>query len=1074
MKGFIVKHPGFGLGKLIEFEDGLSKVFFFLPNEVIHTISGGVGARQALKRVLLPLNTKCETAEKKACTIKRITKAVGPGEANYYQVEFEDGLSDELSEVELIPRDVPSLNSPLEALAELQLEGFGTYLVRTSLSDAWSSINRNALGLKSLLSSRIDLRPHQAYVAGTVLMDRVPRYLLADEVGLGKTIEAGIIIHDLLERKPSANILIICPGTLKQQWLCELYAKFSSRVFCMLDLRARDLQRGTIPKKLISSYPVALENSEQLLAVSWDLIVVDEAHHLLEVEKLYSLTQRLSATAPSCLLLSAIPAKHRDEEYLRLLALLEPNRYNPNDPDEKKRFRELYSRQVEIGRKLSYLNRHLGELSEGNSDSDKIIKKIQELAQMPILSEDDNIRLSISRLDAKTSCFAQEARLLLHYIGDRYRISRRILRNRRSQLLDYETDLNIKRRLNRIPYIPEQLEIDVANSVRMFLHKLRVGGVSQTVLLPLARILFQASCDPRCLLTFIELGRFENEKATDLIQFDDQVSYDSWTQYASQLWTGIANQLPHEEYDQLHQSATQWLTGVEQTGRLVTIIDFLKKTHKHYPKKKLIIFTGIYGLNSRVVEALVSEFGNNSIAQFRWDQKDSEKEKQVNRFTRDSQCWILVSDESGGEGRNFQFADEIIHYDLPWNISRIEQRIGRLDRMGRSIPEVCSNVIYSKDGEDDGLLSCLEKGFQIFHRSISGLEFALSHLEKKLITVAISEGCEGLNVLDEDILREAENERASDDVQGVLDAASLERTSAEVYRRVQSTPQRDQLLESTFTNYFQYIGGQGVVRVNPRGYPEGVLEFRPDQLRDITLHLQRESTGGLRDRIGTFRRKLAQEDPNLEYFSVGNEFFDAVCATLNHSAIGRTYAVECILTKVVEWRGFEFAYRPTGRRDLLESYPGLIKHLDRLFAVKMGHCFVSETLTQDTKQTSLLLSIRKGLTREGKDTIWRNFTLRNGRAQLLTERYQNWLSLVGQAERLARETAREHFKQSLATAIDHEHKRIAEQIRQASISKSDGWEEEVAGLNALIEGVKEWDLELDFAGFLSVNGGLIS
>src|SRR5207237_5366476 len=107
---------------------------------------------------------------------------------------------------------------------------------RETLVDALARLTRQGSGLRALLSSRIDLRPHQAYVAGVVLLDRRRRYLLADEVGLGKTIEAGIVIHDLLSTKPDARVLVLCPGTLTTQWLSEMYSKFGGQTFRMLDL----------------------------------------------------------------------------------------------------------------------------------------------------------------------------------------------------------------------------------------------------------------------------------------------------------------------------------------------------------------------------------------------------------------------------------------------------------------------------------------------------------------------------------------------------------------------------------------------------------------------------------------------------------------------------------------------------------------------------------------------------------------------------------------------------------------------------------------------------------------------
>lgn len=1073
MIGFIVKHSGFGLGKVVQQSDGHIRVKFFSPAQEVQLATGG--PRPVVTRRLLSVNTICASPDG-TCRIVAVIPVSGNIAPFCYRVELESGLAKEISEVDLDLIGDQVHSSPLEALSDLQLEGYTTFLKRESLAEAWWSSIRTAQGLSALLSSRIDLRPHQAYVAGTVLLDRLPRFLLADEVGLGKTIEAGIVIHDLLERRPSAKILVLCPSTLTQQWLCELYAKFSGRVFSMLDLRGSAAQLGVIPDKAIASYPAALKHGSRLRNVAWDLVVVDEAHHLVNVQPLYSLVQHLSKEAPACLLLSAIPAQHREEEYLRLLALLEPDRYHPNDLGAKKRFSELYARQVELGRKLSYLSRHLGKYASGEGEAEKILNKIRELVELPVLAEDDALTSLASSLAPDSASFVEEVRSLLHHVGDRYRISRRILRNRRSQLLDAEPDLNISRRLNRIPYTFVQLELDAANAVKRLLQTLQSRGVSAQVLLPLARSLYQALCDPIALCSFLELARFEEGVLPDLLEFDGQVSYQGWEKYVSNLWEAVGLKLPQQELDELRRAARLWREGVDTSARLATLISFLRASHKNAPSKKLIIFAGFFGLCPRVAQELQKEFGSAAVAQFSWEQSDKVKEKAVIRIKRDDQCWLLVSDETGGEGRNFQFIEELIHFDLPWHASRIEQRIGRLDRVGRHIPEVCSNVLYSEGGEDHGLLDCLEIGFQIFSRSISGLEFALSHLEQRMLLAAIEDGYEGLAPLAETILEDAENERAEDDMQAMLDAASLERASAEIYMRVQSTPERDQTLEQAFCDYFKFIAGDRSMRYIVAGnYTEGVLEFRPDQLRDVTLQLPAEPNGGLRDRIGTFRREIAQERPDLEFFSVGNEFFDAVCATLHQSAKGRTYAVECAWTEArhQQWCGFEFAYRPIGRRDLLKSHPGLVKHLDRIFAVRLEHCFVSDAMRVAQNQ-SYFLAIRRGLKPEKKNIEWQNFTLKNAKVQLLAERYPDWADLVTKAESAARSAVRERLTLILSPAIEAEHKRIQEQMRQARLTQSDGWEQEVAGLDSLLEAITGWDLELDIAGFLSVNGGLIA
>ncbi len=1011
----------------------------------------------------------------KQCRITNTAAAISVSEQHRYQVEFDDGLTREVSEVDLIPKKIPLIDSPLDALAERQLEGFGTFLKREAFVDAWCSSVRGALGLRALLSSRIDLRPHQAYVAGAILLDRVPRFLLADEVGLGKTIEAGIVIHDILERKPEAKILILCPGTLTQQWLCELYSKFSGNVFHLLELRLEEAMTGIIPEKAIVAFTDALSFSSKLRKMKWDMLVVDEAHHLLATPELYSLVQQLSANAPGCLLLSAIPAQRREEEYLRLLALLEPQRYKPHAEGAKEHFKQLYDRQIELGRKLSYISRRLGEFAAGEENADRILQKVGELCSLPVLSQDEFLASSAKLLEPSIPTKLIEAvHLLLHYVGDRYRISRRILRNRRSQLFDIEPDLRIDRELYRLGHQPDQLELDAGNAARRLLQNLLNSGTDDSVLLPLARHLFHSMCDPVCLSDFLALRYSRKPIVTDLLEFDGQINYKDWTEYASNLWAAANLEPKIEAFADLERAAENWQCNAATSVRMDAFVTFLRTRHRGAPSKKFLVFAGFFGLGERLAQHLVDTFGSASVAQFTWDMETKEKEKAVMRFKRDSQCWLMVSDETGGEGRNFQFVDELIHFDLPWHVSKIEQRIGRLDRLGRHIPKVCSNVLFAIGEEEDGLLGCMESGFQVFTRSISGLEFALSQLECRVTQTAIADGYEGLFLLINDIKTSAEAERAEDDVQGMLDAASLERTSAEVFRRAQSTLDRDIALEHAFCDWLRFIGGNSVLRFLKAGdFPEGIVEFRPNQIPPDVLSLKTAPDGTLTDRSGTFRRKIAQERPDLEFFSVGNDFFDVVCAALWQSSKGRTYSVECQSICSL-WRGFEFSYFPTVDRDLLRLHPGLLKHLDRLFAVRGEHYFIDEDLTPAVDNSGLL-SLRRSLTNEGKDTIWRNFTLNNTRVQLLAERYANpgWETLVNSAEAIARVEAKKHFSLSLANVLEIEAARIVEQIRQAKLAGADGWEDEIAGLEALLAAINDWDVELDTAGFLSVNGGII-
>ena len=138
------------------------------------------------------------------------------------------------------------------------------------------------------------------------MLDDKQRYLLADEVGLGKTIEAGLIIHDFITRNKDSKILILTPGALLQQWFAEMYSKFIGIVFKIADLSGF---RDTNPKKqkrVIASFNAALEAPESILNQEWDLVIVDEVHHLLHHKPLYDLVQKISFQDRGLLLLRAL------------------------------------------------------------------------------------------------------------------------------------------------------------------------------------------------------------------------------------------------------------------------------------------------------------------------------------------------------------------------------------------------------------------------------------------------------------------------------------------------------------------------------------------------------------------------------------------------------------------------------------------------------------------------------------------------------------------------------------------------------------------------------------------------
>ncbi len=272
--------------------------------------------------------------------------------------------------------------------------------------------------------------------------------------------------------------------------------------------------------------------------------MIDEAHHLLDAPALYDLARGLSRSTKGLLLLSALPAQHREEEYLRLLALLEPGQYEPGCQAETERFRLLYGRQRQLGTVLRWISRRLPELSEGEREPADFVQKLAELSSWQVLERDEKLRALVRALDGASQAFTDDVKAILHHVGDSHRVNRRILRDRRARLIAQEEMTSTQRQLQRLTYQPDQFEYGAREHVRRLLSALRRDGLGEEALFPLGRLLFQACADPDCLVEALGLAASSpaafcpaDDEALALNSFG---SYADWTSRARILWEHAA------------------------------------------------------------------------------------------------------------------------------------------------------------------------------------------------------------------------------------------------------------------------------------------------------------------------------------------------------------------------------------------------------------------------------------------------------------------------------------------------------------------------------------------------------
>lgn len=1071
MLGYLVQHRLFGCGKIIAVGGNNIEVSLCDARRTQYfsksAMQGGDFQRAVLHSGAIVFGPNGEA--RISGTASR--DALDPTE---YRITYADtGLSATVSEIELLPLPAMLSDNLPARLREGRTDPFLCFQARHNLLSALSRFNRQVGGLRALLASRIDLHPHQAFVAGTVILDPVRRYILADEVGLGKTIEAGIIIHDLLARRPDARVLILAPGPLTRQWLCELHSSFGGQGFRLADLHPVDDIDLTRWSKLICSTSLALDGlDEDLLDVPWDLVVVDEVHHLLGAPHLYDLVMQLSREAHDVLLLSAVPVRRRQGELYRLLALLEPEIYCQSGTSEEA-FLSIYESQEMIGRRLNLLGHDLADFAAGEAEAADIVARIDRLLALPILGGDSQLQSMLAAAEGDVERAAEIGADVHLLVSDRYRVNRRILRNRRERLISQEQLTAISRSHASIPYAPDEIEVEAIQAVEALLEHLAQTTLLEDVRRPFARVLLQASGDPAALLDVlhaVDIADPANINAYGIEMLNGLVGLggDRWPTLLTTLSAGVKASADPNLLETALRKARNWQASPSSAERTLALVKFLEAEQS--AERKTLIFAGFPGMAERLSTQLQIVFGEKAVVQFRTDLPDMEKEESVRRFRSDPSAAFLVSDESGGEGRNFQFAHSLVHADLPWQPAIVEQRIGRLDRLGRETVsnEVISHVCASPGSLEAGLLMAYDEGLNVFGTSLSGLEFALRHMQDLIVDAATGGGFDAMVELIPMLSETAREERVRDGSEALLDEASYHAGRAERFLRTPA-PGLETDLELAFTNYFAALAGpKSVTRYRAPDGSDGLWLFRPDQARHGELEIvDKDAAGELGKRVGTFSREIAQQKRDAEFFTFGNPLFDAVVRALSSQLTGRTYAVACKAPSVPSFVGVEIVIAARPKVSQAKISPSLLNLAEALFGTRRRPIFIPLHPDQTVDGTTLR-DLRVSLSDTAANIRWRN--LSGGEVDQIVTQYGGDLGeCIDRAMGSVLTEQRDRFATELAEPLQSEIERVASQRDQLAATNSGAAAAEAEMLDNYIDLISGWDVVLDGIGFFAVN-----
>lgn len=540
-------------------------------------------------------------------------------------------------------------------------------------------------GMTALLSSCVELEDYQFNVVTRVLEDPVQRYLLADEVGLGKTVEAGIIIRQYVIDSRDANVLVVAPPGLVNQWRRELSGRFG--LGAHLDETVFVVSSEDLP-----------EVEEHLSETR--MLVVDEAHHLSRIadhsgHPLYEVLRLHAVSVERLLLLSGTPVLADTAGFLRMLHLLDPVVFPLADLEGFER--RVQSRQVVAETVASLIPENVLAME---SDLDRLGAAFGD---DPILmSRVEALRPIVQALpDEDDAAFLAALAELRAHLAETYKLHRRILRNRR-KAVPWATPH--RSGLERLPY---------RSSWRAERHRvldeLRVHLVNADATVAAARELFSHAAHPNggtsVVTTLQSVGVVDPRALTLARQADD---------LAARATDGG---------ERVHVTC-------EAVGRIL-----------RSSRAQVVIFCDTKEMADEVTHALAKALGwvtevlQHSVTDDAW-----------RRFlTAPAHARVLVCDAAAEEGLNLHGGHKVaLHFDLPAAPNRIEQRLGRLDRYGtgeavQSLAPVCED-----DPTEIAWMTCLDKGLRVFSSSISSLQYVVEETLRGAVGDWCNEGDPGL------------------------------------------------------------------------------------------------------------------------------------------------------------------------------------------------------------------------------------------------------------------------------------------------------------------------------------------
>lgn len=698
----------------------------------------------------------------------------------------------------------------------------------------------------ALATFDVDPLPHQIHLVHHIIGSGHYNWLIADDVGLGKTIEVGLLLHAAMAKGEAERVLIITPAGLTRQWKEELYGKFGFERFRIYgdEFQIHDPRDWKKEDHVIGSMDRLKqdEHLETLLqADNWDLIIVDEAHRLsrreygnrLDASQRYSMLQKLRQRSKNVLLLTATPHQGKQDSFGALLELLAPER--------KSEIRTLKINPEIIG--------------------DMIIR---------------NYKADVTDMDGNFLFHGKTVRQIDVPLSE--------------DAVEFDKEL---RAYLRKGYAAQ--EKSVKNTGRAI-------GFVMTVYRKLA-----ASSVAAIHAALVRrLERLKGEEASMDRPYDDE-RYQGEQEEAATRKTEASPFFPGEEkiLAELIEKAAD--LEANDAKRHAFMNGLVETVIKENPREKILVFTEYRSTQQWIKAALDDRFGLGSCVLIHGGMDMQERREAIATFEEEDGAQFLVSTEAGGEGINLQHRCHImVNYDLPWNPMRLVQRVGRLYRYGQKKRVVVFNV-HQSDSADEQVLSILYDRLEAVAQDMASVQ---KHEFNDAIKEDVLGELADLVDIEEVLAQAASDkmERTSERINEALDRAknaAAEQHDLFKYAVNLDSKEVSGELVITLDHLQAFIEGMASIA----GF-EILEKTHNGLIWQIRLgEAAMQSMGVSRSRFGlTFDRTLAAKKPDLLPMNMDNWLFKNLIKQARKydfggtSVMGAGYQSESIIVAVARWQ----------------------------------------------------------------------------------------------------------------------------------------------------------------------------